>query len=105
MSTPDIRAARAAQRQALIDAGAIASDRTGLEHELDDEYRPEVAPSVRAGVYWTTLGVAAVSALASGIAGIWAPDIAPQVLATAGVASSVMGIIGGGVGVIYRPSN
>ena len=67
------------------------------------EYRPQVPDRVRDGVYWLTLGTAAASALASGIAGIWFPDISPQVLATGGVATTVMGIIGGGVGVIYRP--
>lgn len=67
------------------------------------DYRPNVPVRVRDAVYWTTLGTAAASALASGIAGIWFPDIAGQVLATGGVATTVMGIIGGGVGVVYRP--
>lgn len=93
---------RAARRAALIDAGAIrdAEQSTVLE---EFEYTPAVPIRVRDAVYWTTLGTAAVSALASGIAGIWFPDIAGQVLATGGVATTVMGIIGGGVGVVYRP--
>ncbi|WP_067201864.1 hypothetical protein [Microbacterium sp. XT11] len=70
----------------------------------EDVYRPNVPVRVRDAVYWTTLATAAASALASGVAGIWFPDIAPQVLATGGVATTVMGIIGGGVGVVYRPS-
>jgi hypothetical protein len=92
----------ASRRAALIAAGAIPDD-AGVEAP-DAGYRPEVSPAVRAGVYWATLATAAASALASGIAGIWFPDIAPEVLATGGVAATVMGIIGGGVGVIYRPS-
>lgn len=74
-----------------------------VEASEDDSYRPSVPVSVRDGVYWITLGTAAASALASGVAGIWFPDIAGQVLATGGVATTVMGIIGGGVGVVYRP--
>lgn len=94
---------RDARRQALIAAGAIADD-TPPVALLDGElYRPHVPKRVRDAVYWATLGVAAASLLASGLAGIWMPDIAPQVLATTGVATGVMGVIGGGVGVIYRP--
>ncbi|KQR43442.1 hypothetical protein ASF87_16765 [Microbacterium sp. Leaf161] len=99
--TPQTRADR---RAALVAAGAIADD-DGL-HTTDltaDDYRPTVPVTVRDAVYWTTLGTAAASALASGVAGIWFPDIAGQVLATGGVATTVMGIIGGGVGVVYRP--
>ncbi|HUG50397.1 MAG TPA: hypothetical protein VLZ78_05310 [Terrimesophilobacter sp.] len=93
---------RADRRAALIAAGAIADD--NLTVELDaTEYRPDVSEQVRGVVYFTTLGTAAASALASGIAGIWFPDVAAQVLATGGVATTVMGIIGGGLGVIYRP--
>lgn len=93
---------RSERRAALIAAGAIADDTATAELPVDP-YRPEVPKRVRDAVYWTTLGVAAASLLASGLAGIWTPDIAPQVLATTGVATGVMGIIGGGVGVIYRP--
>lgn len=94
----------AARRAALIAAGAIPDDPGTSGETPDAGYRPEVSPSVRAGVYWVTLATAAASALASGIAGIWFPDIASEVLATGGVAATVMGIIGGGVGVIYRPN-
>lgn len=94
---------RTDRRAALIAAGAI-SDEQQLEHELvDDQYRPHVPKRLRDAVYWATLGIAAVSLLASGLAGIWTPDIAPQVLATTGVVTGVMGVIGGGVGVVYRP--
>lgn len=92
---------RATRRAALIAAGAIAEEPTTLEYE--DEYRPEVPKRVRDVVYWATLGVSAAALLVSGLAGIWTPDIAPQILATTGVATGVMGVIGGGVGVIYRP--
>lgn len=95
---------RADRRAALIEAGAIADEDGLITTELiDDGYEPSVPVRVRDGVYWTTLGTAAASALASGIAGIWFPEIAPEVLATAGVLTTVMGIIGGGVGVVYRP--
>lgn len=100
MSTNQTRAER---RDALIAAGAIQHDPQTFEGELIAGYEPTVPVNVRDGVYWLTLGTAAASALASGIAGIWFPDIAGQVLATGGVATTVMGIIGGGVGVVYRP--
>lgn len=100
--TPSTRAETRARLEA---AGALELPATGIEYtaELAREYRPRVSARVRDGVYWATLATAAASVFASGIAGIWFPDIAPQVLATGGVATSVMGIIGGGVGVIYRP--
>lgn len=90
------------RRAALI---ADATNSASIEDDYSPEggYRPAVTPRVRDAVYWTTLATAAASALASGIAGIWLPDIAPQVLATGGVVTTVMGIVGGGVGVVYRP--
>lgn len=90
-------------RRAALIADATALTSTGDTGSPVEEYRPAVTPRVRDAVYWTTLATAAASALASGIAGIWLPDIAPQVLATGGVVTTVMGIIGGGVGVVYRP--
>lgn len=93
---------RADRTAALVAAGAIPSDEAG-EAPTIEAYEPHVPARIRDGVYWVTLGTAAASALASGIAGIWFPDIAAQVLATGGVATTVMGIIGGGVGVVYRP--
>jgi hypothetical protein len=100
MSTTETRTGR---RAALI-AAAIhddAADRGAID--LNSDYQPRVPGTVRDVVYWTTLGVAATSMLVSGVAGIWFPSIAEQVVATAGVATGVMGIIGGGVGVVYRP--
>lgn len=94
---------RADRRAALIAAGAIADDNL-TESVLDaTAYQPDVSERTRGVVYFATMATAAASALASGIAGIWFPDIAAQVLATGGVATTVMGIIGGGLGVIYRP--
>ena len=93
---------RADHRAALVAAGAIPAE-DGVPLALEFEYQPTVPATVRDAVYWITLGTAASSALASGVAGIWFPDIAGQVLATGGVATTVMGIIGGGVGVVYRP--
>lgn len=93
-------------RRALVNA-AIQHETDGIETvtflDADSSYQPTVPAGVRDGVYWVTLATAAASALASGVAGIWFPDIAGQVLATGGVATTVMGIIGGGVGVVYRP--
>lgn len=100
MNTPITRAER---RDALIAAGAIQDASTVSSAEMSGGYEPTVPVGVRDAVYWVTLGTAALSALASGVAGIWFPDIAAQVLATGGVATTVMGIIGGGVGVVYRP--
>jgi hypothetical protein len=67
------------------------------------EYKPNVPDKVRDVAYWLTLGIAAAGALASGVTAIWTPELAGDVAATAGVLTSVMGIIGGGIGVIYRP--
>lgn len=94
MSTP---------RSHLVRAAIDAEQTSVLEAELVDDYKPTVPKRVRDAVYWATLGVAAASLLTSGLAGIWTPDIAPQVLATTGVVTGVMGVIGGGVGVVYRP--
>lgn len=93
---------RGDQRAALIAAGAIPADAEATAPGADP-YKPTVPEPVRDAVYWTTLATAAASALASGVAGIWFPDLAGQVLATGGVLTTVMGIIGGGVGVVYRP--
>ena len=92
---------RQARREALLAAGAIPNDQPQLT--LEDGTRPHVPARVRDGVYWATLGTAAASLLVSGFTSIWLPAIAPEVLASGGVVASVMAIIGGGVGVIYRP--
>jgi hypothetical protein len=68
------------------------------------EYQPKIPPRIRAIVYWTTFAVSAVAAVVTGLAPIWLAEIAPQILATAGVATTVMGVIGGGLGVAYRPT-
>ncbi|MCK8465877.1 hypothetical protein M0722_01600 [Microbacterium sp. KSW4-16] len=93
---------RTGRRAALI-AAAIQDDTSRGPEEGTADYHPRVPGTVRDVVYWTTLGVAATSMLVSGVAGIWFSSIAEQVVATAGVATGVMGIIGGGVGVVYRP--
>lgn len=90
-------------RSNLIRSAIEASTATEAPPEAVADYQPQVPVRVRDAVYWTTLATAAASALASGVAGIWFPDVAGQVLATGGVATTVMGIIGGGVGVVYRP--
>ncbi|MFE7067479.1 hypothetical protein [Microbacterium sp. NPDC057658] len=99
MTTTSRRSHRAKLIADLADPTVFAAD--AETPEVD--YRPAVPARVRDAVYWTTLGVAAASALVSGVAGVWFPDLAPQVLATGGVLTGVMGIVGGGVGVVYRP--
>ncbi len=93
---------RQARREALLAAGAITNDQP-LDLTLEDGPRPEVPKRVRDAVYWATLGIAAASLLVSGLTSIWLPGIAPEVLASTGVVTGVMGVVGGGVGVIYRP--
>ena len=68
-----------------------------------DDYKPTISRRVRDIAYFITLGVAATNALVVGVAVIWLPDLAANIAATGGVVTTVMGIIGGGLGVVYRP--
>lgn len=91
-----------ARRQAIVEAAALDVPTVSAVVE-PLEGRPEVPTKVRDVAYFATLGTAAASALGAGISAIWFPEIASQVAATGGVLTTVMGIIGGGLGVIYRP--
>jgi hypothetical protein len=68
------------------------------------EDAPAVKPIVRTVMYFILLGLAAATALASGLVAIWAPEQAEAVAATGGVLTSVAGIVAGGLGVAYRPT-
>lgn len=66
---------------------------------------PQVPPRVRTVAYFVLLVAAAVVLLAQGLAPIWLePDTASKVVSSAGVFSAVFGLIGGGLGVAYRPT-
>lgn len=66
---------------------------------------PAVPARVRAIAYYVLLALSAVVAMVSGLAPIWLTDpVATQVVATAGQATAVAGMIAGGLGVAYRPT-
>lgn len=66
---------------------------------------PAVPPRVRTVAYFLLLAAAAVVLLSQGLAPIWFdPETATKVTASAGVFSGVFGLIGGGLGVAYRPT-
>lgn len=66
---------------------------------------PAVPARVRTVAYYLLLALSAVVLLATGLAPIWLDDPqATQVVATAGVVTSVAGLIAGGLGVAYRPT-
>lgn len=66
---------------------------------------PEVPPRVRTIAYFLLLAASALVLLAQGLAPIWLEDDpATRVVASAGVVSGVLGLIGGGLGVVYRPT-
>ena len=55
--------------------------------------------------YFLLLAAAALVLLTQGLAPIWLdPDTAGRVVQSAGVVSGVFGLIGGGLGVAYRPT-
>lgn len=66
---------------------------------------PAVPARVRTIAYFLLLGAAALVLLAQGLAPIWFDDpVAGQIVQSAGVLSGVFGLIGGGLGVAYRPT-
>ncbi len=66
---------------------------------------PAVPTRVRAVAYFVLLGVSALALLATGLAPIWLDgEVATRVVASAGVLTGVVGLIGGGLGVAYRPT-
>lgn len=65
---------------------------------------PAVPPAVRSAAYFALLTASALVLLAVGLAPIWLDDpIATRIVASGGVVTSVLAIIGGGLGVAYRP--
>ena len=70
---------------------------------IDDA--PAIPKRVRTIAYLVLLGVSALVLLATGLAPIWLEaGFADQVVRTAGVVTGVAGLIGGGLGVTYRPT-
>lgn len=66
---------------------------------------PAVPPIVRTVAYFVLLGASALVLLATGLAPIWLGDLlATKIVASGGVATSVLGLIAGGLGVAYRPT-
>ena len=67
--------------------------------------QPAVPARVRTTAYFLLLAAACIVLLAQGLAPIWlAQDVAEKVVQSAGVFSAVFGLIGGGLGVAYRPT-
>jgi hypothetical protein len=64
----------------------------------------KVPPRVRTFAYFALLAVAAIVTLVTGIVAVWWPALFAQVSATGAVVLSVAGLIGGGLGVAYRPT-
>ncbi len=68
------------------------------------DYRPTISPRVRDITYFVLLGGAALALAVQGLAPIWAPERVAEALSdSAGVLVSVLALIGGGLGVTYRP--
>ena len=67
--------------------------------------QPAVPRRVRTVAYFVLLGVSALVLAAQGLAPIWlGGDLADRVVMSAAVVSGVAGLIGGGLGVAYRPT-
>lgn len=71
---------------------------------FEDGTRPVVPERVRTVAYWATLGTAALGLLVPGLVDVWVPGISEPVAATVDVVSGVVALVGGGLGVIYRPT-
>jgi len=66
---------------------------------------PSVPARVRTVAYFLGLVAGALVLAATGIAPVWfEPDVADQVVRTAGVISGVAAFVAGGLGVAYRPT-
>jgi hypothetical protein len=66
---------------------------------------PAVPAKVRTAAYYVLLALSALVLLATGLAPVWLDaDTATRVVASGGVATSVLGLIAGGLGVAYRPT-
>lgn len=66
--------------------------------------RPTIPPRVRDITYFVLLGGAALALAVQGLAPIWTGEVLAERLSeSAGVLVSVLALIGGGLGVTYRP--
>lgn len=85
-----------------------APDRADLPATIMAEVVTEpdkVPPAVRTVAYYVQLAASGLVLLATGLAPIWLPDgQATQVVATGGVVTAVVGLLAGGLGVVYRPT-
>lgn len=69
-----------------------------------EDYKPTIPPRVRDVTYFVLLGGAALALAVQGLAPIWAGEhLAGALSDSAGVLVSVLALIGGGLGVTYRP--
>lgn len=67
--------------------------------------QPAVPPRVRTVAYFVGLITGALVLAATGLAPVWlAPEVAEDVVSTAGVLSGVAAFVAGGLGVAYRPT-
>jgi hypothetical protein len=75
-------------------------------YNIGPDPQPDLVPArVRTIAYFLLLIAAALVLLAVGLAPIWlAVDVADRVVQSGGVVSAVLGLIGGGLGVAYRPT-
>lgn len=67
-------------------------------------YQPSIPPQVRTVIYALGLTVGTLAVLVTGVAAVWWPDYAPQVLATVGAVTSSTSFLAGATGVVYRPT-
>lgn len=69
------------------------------------EYQPSVPPRVRSFVYFLQLGTAVLSLLVSGLVAVFlGPEAAIKAAAACSVVQGAVGVLGGGLGVVYRPT-
>lgn len=68
------------------------------------DYRPTIPPKVRDWAYFVLLGGSALALAAQGLAPVWAGEVlAGKVVDSAQVLVSILALVGGGLGVTYRP--
>jgi len=73
--------------------------------EIVEPEPPAVPPGVRTVAYFVLLAASALTLLITGLAPIWFDEVtAGNLLASAGVIVSVLGVLAGGLGVAYRPA-
>ena len=67
--------------------------------------KPTISEKTRTIIYCVLLAGSALGLLAEGLAAVWAdPDLADKIAQTATVAVNVLAVVGGGLGVVYRPT-